>query len=213
AGDAQKSIDALEKALANSDASPALLQELAQSYQQAGRHDEAAEALQALLDRVSERGGNSLPIRRQLAESLTMAGKLDKAREQYEALIGAEPRNPEYHLRLSQIARERRRFDDAWTSLRRAQEIDPESLEIKYNTVLLLQSERRFDEAIEALEAILGQTQQAAYEGRDRATRTMFLEHLGSMHRGKEDFEGAIAAYKRIGELNPETAPHVQLLT
>lgn len=212
-GDSQKSIEALEKALSNADASPTLLQELAQSYQQAGRHKEAAEALQTLLDLVTERGGNSLPIRRQLAESLTLSGEYEKAREQYETLLQAEPNNAEYHLRLSQIARERRRYDDAWKSLKRAQELEPDSLEIKYNTVLLLQTERRFDEAIQALEAILTDTEQPSYEGRDRATRTMFLEQLGALYREKEDYDGAIATYQRIGELNPETAPHVQLLT
>lgn len=212
-GDPQKSIDALEKALENSDVNPGLLQELAQSYQQAGRHDDAAEAFESLLDRVSERGSNTLPIRRQLAESLVLSGEFDKARDQYEALLEAEPRNAEYHLRLSQVHRERRRFDDAWTSLRRAQELAPDSIEIKYNTVMLLEAERRFGEAIEALEAILKDTEQSSYDGRERATRTMFLEHLGSLHRDQEDYDGAIAVYQRIEEINPTAAPRVMALT
>jgi len=212
-GDPQKSIEALEKSLENSDVNPALLQELAQSYQQAGRHSDAAEAFESLLERVSERGGNTLPIRRQLAESLTLSGEFDQAREQYEALLEAEPRNAEYHLRLSQVHRERRRFDDAWASLRRAQRLAPDSIEIKYNTVMLLEAERRFPEAIEALEAILTETEQTSYEGRERATRTMFLEHLGSLHRDERDFEGAIEVYQRIGEINPTAAPRVMALT
>ncbi len=211
-GDTEKSIAALESALANSDANPTLLQELAQSYQQAGQHKQAAEAFDGLLERVQERGGNTLPIRRQLAESLALSGDLDRARQQYEALLEAEPRNAEYHLRLSQLHRERRRFPDAWDSLRKAQQLAPDSIEVKYNTVMLLETERRFEEAIAALEAILKDTQQSSYEGRERATRTMFLEHLGSLHREREDFANAIKTYEMIGELNPEVAPRVRAL-
>lgn len=211
-GRPDKSIEALERALENQDGNGALLQELAQSYQQAGQHKEAAEALQALLERQEQSGRNTLPIRRQLAESLIQANELEQARDQYEALLEAEPQNAEYHLRLSQIHRERRRFNDSWESLRKAQKLAPDSIEIKYNTVMLLEAERRFDEAVEALEAILTETEQSSYEGRERATRTMFLEHIGALHRDREDFESAIETYGRIAELNPEAASRVRAL-
>jgi tetratricopeptide (TPR) repeat protein len=127
-------------------------------------------------------------------------------------LLEAEPRTAEYHLRLSQIHREKRRFSEAWDHLKQAQDLEPESLDIKYNGVLLYQAEGKTDEAVGALKAILKETEQADYEPRERANRVMFLEHLGSLYRQQEDFESAIGVYNTIGEINPEAMSRVRAL-
>jgi tetratricopeptide (TPR) repeat protein len=212
-GKAEQGVEALERAMKTGDGDRRLLQMLGAAYEQTGRHDEAAAVFGRLIEDIEDTGGNTLPLRRQLARSLTLAGELDQAREQYELLLEAEPREAEYYLRLSQIHREKRRFSEAWESLKQAQDLDPASLEIKYNAVMLYEAERRYDEAARALEAILEETRRPTYEARDGANRSMFLEHLGAIHRQREDFDAAIAVYKQIGELNPDAAPRVRALT
>ena len=211
-GEADKSVEALEKAMRAGDGDPRVRHMLGAAYERSGRSAEAAKIYQDLLDDVQSNGGNTLPIRRELARNLLMSGDLDSAREQYEMLLEAEPRTAEYHLRLSQIHREKRRFSEAWDHLKEARDLEPESLDIKYNGVLLYQAEDRTDDAIKALRAILNDTEKADYEPRDRANRVMFLEHLGSLHRQKDDIEGAIAVYNEIGEINPEAMSRVRAL-
>lgn len=211
-GEPDKGVEALEKALHSGDGDRRVMQMLGAAYERSGRSAEAAKVYQDLLDAIEDEGGNTLPIRRELARNLLMSGDLDAAREQYEMLLEAEPRTAEYHLRLSQISREKRRFSEAWDHLKQAQELEPESLDIKYNGVLLYQAEDRTDDAIKALRAILDDTKQADYEPRDRANRVMFLEHLGSLYRQKDDIEGAIAVYNEIGEINPEAMSRVRAL-
>ncbi|MEZ5361320.1 MAG: hypothetical protein R2748_02985 [Bryobacterales bacterium] len=116
-----------------------------------------------------------------------------------------------HHLRLSQIDREKRRFSQAWDHLKQALGFEPESLDIKYNGVLLAQAEGKDDDAIARLKAILDETKQANYEPRERANRVMFLEHLGSALSLK-DFDAAIDVYNQIGEINPEAMSRVKAL-
>ena len=212
AGEADKGVEALEKAMRSGDSDRRVIQMLGAAYERSGRSAEAAKMYQQLLDDVQAEGGNTLPYRRELARNLLMSGDLDSAREQYEMLLEAEPRTAEYHLRLSQIHREQRRFSEAWDQLEQAKELEPDSLDIKYNGVLLYQAEAKTAEAITALRAILDETKQADYEPRERANRVMFLEHLGSLYRDQEDFAGAIGVYNEIGEVNPEAMSRVRAL-
>ncbi|MEZ5391701.1 MAG: tetratricopeptide repeat protein [Bryobacterales bacterium] len=211
-GDTEKGVELLEKVLHSGDADPRVIRMLGAAYEQAGRAGDAAGMYEQLLEDVEGEGGNTLPIRRELARNLLMSNNLDAAEEQYEMLLEAEPRTAEYHLRLSQIDREKRRFSQAWDHLKQALELEPESLDIKYNGVLLAQAEGKDDDAIARLKAILDETKQANYEPRERANRVMFLEHLGSLYRQKEDFDAAIDVYNQIGEINPEAMSRVKAL-
>ena len=211
-GEAEKGVEALEKALRSGDSDRRVIQMLGAAYERSGRSGDAAEMYQQLLDDVQADGGNTLPIRRELARNLLLSGDLDAAAEQYQMLLEAEPRTAEYHLRLSQIHREKRRFTQAWDQLEQAKELEPESLDIKYNGVLLYQAEGKTTEAIAALRMILDDTKQADYEQRERANRVMFLEHLGSLYREQEDFPSAIGVYEEIGEINPEAMSRVRAL-
>ncbi len=211
-GEAAKGVEALEKAMRNGDRNGRILQMLGAAYERSGRSGDAAKIYRELLEEAQGSGRNTLPTRRELARNLLMSGDFSGAQEQYEELLEAEPRTAEYHLRLSQIHREKRRFSQAWDHLEQARELDPDSLDIKYNGVLLYQAENKSKEAIQALRAILNDTQSADYSPRDRANRVMFLEHLGSLYRQEEDTEAAIAIYNEIGEINPEAMSRVRAL-
>lgn len=211
-GEPEEAIDALERANSNDEGRQRRLQLLGAAYESVGRHNDAADALQELVEIVTARGGNTVPVRESLAQNLTLAGRLDEARDEYEALVEAQPRNPDYHLRLAQIHRENRRFSDAWNHLRAARELAPDSLEIEYNTVMLLEAEQRYDEAVEGLEQLLDDTEQDQYGQGERARRAMFLEHLASLQRSREEYDKAVEVYERIGELEPQTLPRVRAM-
>jgi len=211
-GEPEKGVEALERVTKADGTDRRRMGMLAEAYQDAGRHNDAADAYEELLEQARSAGANTLEIRRALAENLTMAGRYDEALEQYESLIEAEPRESSYRLRVSQIHRQRRRFSDSWAALEKAQELDPTSLEVKYNTVLLLEAERRYNEAIEGLNQILKDTESLDYSPQERGARIVFLELLGSLQRTQENYDDARTTFGKIAELDPQTRPRVLAL-
>ncbi len=212
-GDTEKAIATLEKlASGGEDFDPRRARLLGGAYQQAGRHKEAAKIYQDLLEFVVNARGNTVPVRQELAYNLLLAGDYAEAQKEYEALAEADPRNSDYHLRLSQIHRERRRFSDARDSLRKAGELAPDSVQIKYEGVILLEREGRIEAATAALESILDETEKARYAPREQTMRSVFLEHLGGLYTQQEQFDKARETYSRIAEAEPEAEPRVRTL-
>jgi tetratricopeptide (TPR) repeat protein len=206
-GDPEKAIPQFQKARELGQADQQTLAGLAQAYEQAGENAKAAEIYREL---VEEGGGqNTLRARRALANSLMMAGRYDEALEQYQVLAGAEPQNAEYHLRLSQIYREKRRFDDARASLQKAAALAPEpmQLEVKYNLVMLLESEGKSAEAIDALEQLIKDARKERYSPAEKRMRASLYEQLGMLNRSQDRIEPAVEAFRAMAEMDTDTRP------
>jgi len=197
-GDTEGAIEALEKVQAAGDANRNQLTALATAYEQAGEFRKAAEIFEKLIGR----GDNPVPARRGLAHNLVLSGQYDKALEQYELLVEADPRNPENHLRISQIYREKRMYSEARDSLLKAGQIAPDSLEIKYNLVQLLEAEGKTADATKAMLVLLEATAKDDYSPQEQQNRAMFLEQLGILYRAREDFAKADNAFKEMGEID-----------
>ena len=202
-GDTQGAIEALEKVKAAGDANRNQLTALATAYEQAGEFRKAAEIFEDLIGR----GDNPLPARRGLAHNLVLSGQYDKALEQYQLLVEADSRNPENHLRMSQIYREKRMYSEARESLLKAQQLAPDSLEIKYNLVQLLEAEGKTADATEAMLALLDATEKDEYSLQEKQNRAMFLEQLGILYRAREDFAKADDAFKEMGAIDTRAKP------
>jgi tetratricopeptide (TPR) repeat protein len=202
-GDTDAAIEAFEKVHAKGIANRGQLSALGAAYERAGRNDEAAK----IFAEVVEMGGNTTAARASLAHNLVLAGEYDQALEQFQLLVKAEPENPEHYLRLSQIYRQKQDFDSAWTYLHKAQEIAPQSLEVQYNAVLLLEDQERTDEAIEAMQKLIQSTEKSSadqYTARDRQNRALFFEQLGLLHRSRQGYAEARQAFASMGEADPD---------
>ena len=197
-------IEALEKIKASGEADPRSLAALGGAYENVGRHRDAAEVFGELLRQSS---GNAVRVRRALANNLVLSGQFSEALTHYQELVEGEPNNPEHHLRLSQIYRQERNFARAWEHLRKASELAPESLEVRYNGVLLFEAEGKTVEAIEGMEQLLEETAKEQYTARDRQNRAMFLEQLGSLYRRQENVERAAEVFKQMAEIDPQGRP------
>ena len=206
-GDSEAAIEALEKVKAAGAADRNHLTTLATAYERAGKYKKAAAVFQELLDQ----GDNPGAARRGLAHNLVLSGQYDRALKEYEILATTEPRNPEHHLRLSQIYRERRNFDKARESLQQAQRLAPDSLEIKYNLVQLLEAEGSTGEAVAALSELLQATKKEDYSPREQRNRAMFLEQLGTLHRADDEPAKAEKAFRRMAVVSPQTKPRALL--
>ena len=202
-GDAASAIAALEKVKATGVADRNHLTTLGTAYERVGAYKKAAEVFQEVLDR----GEDSMPARRGLAHNLVLSGNYKRALKEYEILAATDSRNPENHLRLSQIYRELRRFEDAHQSLQKAQALAPDSLEIKYNLVQLLEAEGSTAAAVMTMKEVLRATEKQEYSPHEQRNRAMFLEQLGMLHRAREEIIEAEKSFRAMAEISPETKP------
>ncbi|MCS7025514.1 MAG: tetratricopeptide repeat protein [Bryobacteraceae bacterium] len=175
---------------------------LAAAYEQLRDYQSAASTLRKAL----ELSPNNQEIKRGLAQNLLLADKLDESLELFQQLAAEEPRDPLPHLRMSQIYRQKRDFEKAHAAAKKAAELDPNSLEIRYNEVNLLEAEGKTSEAIEALRLILATTSKRNYNPGERNNRIILLERLGYLHRTIEQYPQAVEAFKQIQQLDEDQA-------
>jgi tetratricopeptide (TPR) repeat protein len=207
-GDPERAVAQFEKVRGLGQADQRALAGLAQAYEQAGENAKAAEIYKELVDEGGG-GANALRARQALANSLLMAGDYDQALEQYQILAGADPQNAENHLRLSQIYREKRRFDEARASLQKAASLAPDQmqLEVKYNLVMLLESEGKSGEAIDALGQLLKDTQKDHYSPAEKRMRASLQEQLGILNRTQDHADAAVEAFRGMAEMDEDARP------
>ena len=181
-GDTAGAIDMLTR-VSQKKPNARILAALGAAYEKAGRHEKAVEALEKSLqlDRTN------LQTRRALAQNLLMSDQYEKALIQYQAVAQADPQDPQSYLRLSQIYRQKRAFDQARASLQKAAALSPgDSVEIAYNEALLLETEGKPEAAAAALQKVLessAKTNPADYTARERGNRAFFYEKLGMLEQ------------------------------
>ncbi len=198
-GDTQTAIR-MWRRLAEQNPHPRVLRALAAGYAQARDYRSAVETLR----KARELAPNDVEIQRELAENLLLAEQWDEALKLYQDLAQARPRDPQYPLRLSQIYRQRRDLVKARQAHERAQNLDPDSLEIQYNDVNLLEAEGKFAEAIARLKQILEATAKSSLTPPERSNRVILLERLGLLYRSNEQPEQAVEAFRQMAELDSD---------
>ena len=212
AGKMRDGITALEEVVNSGGDDVRNLEALAAAYEQVGRFRDAAAVYARILQtRSAQSTGNEdvLRVLQRLADSLFLSRQFGAALKNYEALLAVDPGKAEYLLRISQIERSRENFPKAWEALERARELEPGSLPVQLQAINLFQAQGRTEEAVNAISASLESTRRAEYPRSERGQRAMLLERLGLLKRDLDDTQGAIAAFQEIGDLVPESKPHV----
>lgn len=201
-GDHKKATELLERVVAKS---PNLrsLTALAASYEQMRDYKLAAQTLK----RAVEVSGGNPDLERALGQNLLQAGQDDEALAVFEELAAAEPKDVISHLRLSQLYRQKGDFAKARAAADKALELEPNSIEVRYNQVELLEAENKSAEAVDVLRKLLAATERKSYSPGDRRNRVLLLERLGLLHRSLEQPAEAVAVFRQMGELDSEQAP------
>jgi len=203
-GDTKKAIEKL-KAVTNKDPNPRTLAALASSYEQLHDNKSAAEVLRQALDLDPE---NSR-LKRGLAKNLLYSGNYDEALKYYTEVADDDPKDTESQLRISEIYREKHDLAKARTFLEKAKTMDPENLEVRYDEVNLLAAEGRTDKAIDALKAVLKDTEKKSYTENEKTYRANFLERLGEFYRASNQYQPAVDAFRQAGDLDADSAPRI----
>src|SRR5260370_6554182 len=142
--------------------------------------------------RALELKPDSMQVKRAFAQNLLYSDQYDEALKQYSELAEADPKDPQAPLRMSEIYRQKKMFDKARSSLAKAKELEPDSLEVRYDEVNLLEAEGKSEEAIARLRAILAETDKKTYTPAEKASRTMLLDRLAGLYREARDDPKAV---------------------
>jgi len=200
-GDTNRAIEMLT-AVNSKNPSAKTLVELATAYEQTRAFDKAAE----VYERAVSADPDNLDLLKRYAQVLLMADQMDKARTVLEQIAQKSPSEVEAFLRLSQIYHRQGDFTKARAANNHAKTLAPDNLEILYNEVNLLADEGKTDEAIAQVKSMISTTEQARYTDQERSTQAVLLERLGLLERNAERFTDAVATFRRLAELNPDTA-------
>ncbi len=204
-GDMTTAASMLEKASAKNP-NPRAMAQLGEMYEQMRDYPNAAKAWQKALDLS---GGNP-EIKRQLANNLVMSDQLDEAIRVYEELVADEPKDLGSLLRLSQIYRQKRNFEKAREFSGKARELDATNLDVRFNDVILLESEGKVNEALAMMKEILDSTARRTYLPSEKTVRISLLERYGQMQRNYERFDEAVKSFEEIQSIDIASASKVQ---
>ncbi len=204
-GDAKKASALFEK-LTKKNPNPRAFALLAASYEQMHEYALAANAYRQALKLDPSRA----EIKEGLAQDLALANQLDEALKLYQEVVDANPQNGQAYLRMSQIYRQQKKFDLARQANDKAKAIDPDSLEVRYNSVALLESEGKLQEAITTLKGILDQTAKKSYNPAEKGYRAMMLERLGLLYRNVEQYDQAVDVFRQLAVLDPDVAARAE---
>jgi len=202
-GDARKAAELL-KSLTDKNPSARALHALAAAYEQMRDFDLAAQALQKELDLNP---ANEREVKRNLAQDLAFGNRYDAALKIYEQMAADDPADATAYLRMSQIYRQQRNFPKAREAGDKAKAIEPNSLEVRYNEVNILEAEDKTAEATQLLKDILTSTAKRNYNQAERAARVALLDHLATLYSSIDQTDPAVDAYRQMAEVDSMLAP------
>ena len=202
-GDNRKAAELL-KVLADKNPTPRSLTALAAAYEQMRDFKGAAGVLRKLLE---TNPANEREVQRNLAQDLMLSQDYAASLAVYNQLVMDDPADAQSYLRMSQIYRQQRDFAKARETNDKAKAVEPNSIEIRYNEVNILEAEDRTPEATKMLKDILDSTTKRNYNQAERGNRTALLDRLARLYMSMDQTDQAIDTYRQIADVDPSLAP------
>ena len=196
-GDTKNEIEMLRRV---TDKSPNVLASLGVAYEQMRDFASAADVFRHALELKPD----NVQLKQALAQDLLWSEQYDESLKLYTELSEADPKDARAPVRMSEIYRQKKMFDKARVALAKAKELDPDSLEVRYDEVILLEAEGKGEEAVTRLRAVLDESAKKTYTAQERESRVMLLDKLASLYREARQYPKAVEALRQIAEVNPE---------
>lgn len=172
---------------------------LAGIYDQLKQPKNAVKAYRAAV----EEDPDNTDAKRGLAAALTASGQMDEAAKVYAQILGSDPQDAQALIREADIQRQQGHYEQALATLKKAQALVSDNVELSYNLGLVYDALGRFDDSIKTLKQLLTATlpPSGKYTDGDRSNRALFLDRLAIVDREANHTDDAIAAYKEMEQL------------
>jgi tetratricopeptide (TPR) repeat protein len=150
-----------------------------------------------------EEDPDNADAKRGLASALAASGQMDEAAKIYAQILGNDPQDAQALIRQADIQRQQGHYEQALTTLKKAQTLVSDNVELSYNLALDYDALGRFDESIKTLKQLLTATlpPDGKYTDGDKSNRALFLDRLGIVQREANHTDEAVAAYKEMQQL------------
>ena len=179
---------------------------LGYTYEQQRDYKHAIEAYRRAVDLDAD----NLDAVRGLAQNLLNDNQLPEALAQYQAVAKEDPTDPQSLLRIAEIQRRLNRLDAALETLKKADGLVQDSLEVPYNFALVYEAMGRYDDAALTMQKLLDRTAKpdGRYTGSEASNRAVFLDRLGAIYQQTGKSQLAIDTYRKMIGLNDEVTSH-----
>jgi tetratricopeptide (TPR) repeat protein len=201
-GDNKKAVDVLQS-FPDAERSGKLYAVLGYTFEQQKEFKHAIDAYKRAIDLDKD----NLDAQRGLANSLLGDNQIEAALAQYKQVADSDPQDAQAYLRMSEIYRRQGKYTEAMATLKKADSLVQDSLEVPYNEALIDEAEGKFDEAIQLLQGLVDKSQKpvATLSISERNNRSVFLERLGSIYRETGKNQLAIETFRKMMDLGDES--------
>ena len=192
-GDTTRAIQVLNAVPAD-DRTPKMDYALGMSYDQLKDNKKAIDAYSKAFDIEPD----NLDAERGLAQALLNDNQFVPALQHFEAISAADPQDAQTYIRIAEIQRRQGHYEQALTTLKKAKSLSSDSLEIGYNEALTDDSLGRYDDSVQALQALVKQTSHpdGQYSDAEKNNRSIFLDRLANVYREQNKTEPAVQTYQ-----------------
>jgi tetratricopeptide (TPR) repeat protein len=197
-GDNTRAIQVLS-ALPEDDQTSKTLFALGQTYDQIKDTKNALIAYQKALDLDPD----NLDVERALAQDQLTEGHDDAALKSFKDVAAGDSSDAQSLLRIAEIERRHGRYEEALASLKKAKEIDSESLEISFNEALTYDALGQYDQATQILEKLVSDSEHVTgqYTDGEKNNRSIFLDRLANVYDEQGKTDQAVATYQKMADL------------
>jgi tetratricopeptide (TPR) repeat protein len=190
--------------IADADRSSRVYSALGYTYEQQKDYKHAIEAYRKSADLDHD----NLDAVRGLAQNLMNDGQSTAALQQYNIIVEADPQDAQSYLRMAEIYRRDKKYDQALETLKKAENYMQEPFEVPFQMALVYETQGRFDEAIQVLQDLIHKTEKpdGITTSGERNNRATFLTRLGRIYRDTGKYQLAVDTFHRMLDLGDDNA-------
>ena len=205
-GDNKRAVEKLKQAAEKSPNERTLIQ-LGALYEQLRDYKNAADTFKAALEMQPD----NARLQAGLANNLMLSDREEEALAIFQKLAGDDPTNVQPRLRIAEIYRVKHDYAKAADALKKAKELNPKDMEVRYEEVRLLEAQGKYVEAISQLKVLVDETSRPKYSASETAARAALLSELAGLYRTNGQYTEAIDTYRKTAALSKEDSDAISL--